>query len=454
MPFKRWITYRSLSSQSYDIVISGGGMVGTAVAAALGNSPLLKNKKLLLLEAAPRKEYAKSSTFSNRVSALSPASRDFLKGIGAWKLIEDSGRFKAVNKMYVWDACSGSDIQFTQTEESDDHLAYLVENDLSVHSLSTLLSQQADRVEVAYGTTVTQYGTDNITSPSQPMKISLSSGQTISARLVIGADGFNSLARRSMGIKTTSWNYDQVGVVATLKLDKQEDGNVTAWQRFLPTGPIAVLPLSDDTSSLVWSTTPSHAKHLLALSPEMFVDELNHALIDNSKMDGMVSIVEDQYKKLLEKFGSFATSHEDQRTQPLPPTVLDIDKESRAKFPYGMMHADKYVAPRLALVGDACHRVHPLAGQGVNLGFGDAECLVRTIVNAVSLGADIGSSEHLVEYETERQRHVVATTAGIDGLYRLYSNNWTPVVLARSLGLMTVNALTPLKRLFMQHAQT
>ncbi|XP_067938577.1 ubiquinone biosynthesis monooxygenase COQ6, mitochondrial-like isoform X2 [Watersipora subatra] len=431
---------RGISSSIYDVVISGGGMVGAAAAAALGTGSLLKEKKVLWLESSAQRSYVPPSGYSNRVSALSPASKSFLQDLGAWSIIEDFGRVQPVSCMHVWDGCSEASITFSQPQ----NLAYIVENDMTLHALDTIAA--SSEVELAYETTAVEY----ITTDPYSTSVKLSTGDTVSAGLVIGADGFKSLARQSAGINTLSWGYDQVGVVATLKLGSQEGDNTTAWQRFLPTGPIAVLPISSDSSSLVWSTNPSHAKSLLSLTPESFVDAVNRALHEESSKDGVVSLFTHQFRKIL----SSLLDATNQSSPKLPPTVLEVQEGSRASFPYGMMHADKYVAPRLALVGDACHRMHPLAGQGVNAGFGDVECLVRTLTAAISIGSEIGRLYSLTGYETERQRHVVSIIAGVDGLYRLYSNNWTPAVLIRSIGLMGVNALPFIKKSLMNHAQS
>uniref|UniRef100_A0A1I7XLY6 FAD_binding_3 domain-containing protein n=1 Tax=Heterorhabditis bacteriophora TaxID=37862 RepID=A0A1I7XLY6_HETBA len=215
--------------------------------------------------------------------------------------------------------------------------------------------------------------------------------------LHIGADGVRSQVRDAMNIDYTGWNYEQSGVVATIVVETPS--NNIAWQRFSPLGPIALLPLSQNLCSLVWSTSSDHAKELLALSPEHFIDKLNHALVSYF-----------------------------------------------------------YVATRCALVGDSAHRVHPLAGQGVNLGWNDVILLTQLLERANRDGADIvrvasihnrtsGSLTYLKDYDSVAQRHNVPILVSIDWLNRLYRTDSTPIVLLRSIGLSIVNATKPLKNI-------
>ncbi|KAG7177473.1 Ubiquinone biosynthesis monooxygenase COQ6-like 2, partial [Homarus americanus] len=225
--------------------------------------------------------------------------------------------------------------------------------------------------------------------------------------------------------------------------------NTVAWQRFLPTGPVALLPLSNDRSSLVWSTTKEQAQKLHQLTDEEFTDALNRAIWDESSSNEIIRTVHERWMTLLETIAPRSGA----AVRQLPPSVCAIVPGTRGSFPLGLGHAVHYVAPRVALIGDAAHRIHPLAGQGVNLGFGDVATLTDTLQNAVLIGADIGDEQILHQYESERQRHNVATLATIDGLYRLYNSTAPPLVLLRSLGLSAVNIMAPLKRQLMAHAE-
>ncbi|KAK0096953.1 hypothetical protein PV326_003755 [Microctonus aethiopoides] len=263
---------------------------------------------------------------------------------------------------------------------------------------------------------------------------------------IIGADGVNSRVRQSMKLQYLKWNYDQMGIVATVKLSEPTE-NVVAWQRFLPTGPVALLPLTDSLSSLVWSMTTEEAKRLLKVSEEEFVDALNDALWKVYPKNGIVESGMAALQQLLEQF-SLQTGVSRQ----LQPSISNIVEGSRAAFPLGFGHSTSYVANGVALIGDAAHRVHPLAGQGVNLGFGDVTVLVQVLEEAVRSGSILGDTIHLTKYETLRQRHNVPTMLAIDALHRLYKGTAAPVVLARSLGLQLVNALGPVKKILMDHA--
>ncbi|CAK1553896.1 unnamed protein product [Leptosia nina] len=265
---------------------------------------------------------------------------------------------------------------------------------------------------------------------------------------MIGADGANSAVRNAMGVQYVSWKYNHMGVVATLQL-AEESENTTAWQRFLPTGPVALLPLDSKRSSLVWSTSPEHAKELLNLPDEGFVDALNDALWKQYPRNKGVDACTAWVGSVLKRVGL-----PDGAQRQLPPSVCAISPGSRAAFPLAFGHSTKYIAPGVVLIGDAAHRVHPLAGQGVNLGFGDIKDLTELLGDAMYTGLDITHPEWMKMYETARQRHNVPTQLCVDALYRLYAYDLTPLVLVRSVGLQITNALDPIKKLIMSHATT
>ncbi|KAJ8723973.1 hypothetical protein PYW07_007953 [Mythimna separata] len=266
--------------------------------------------------------------------------------------------------------------------------------------------------------------------------------------ILIGADGANSAVRNAMGVQYLSWSYEQMGVVATLEL-AEESENTTAWQRWLPTGPIAILPLDARRSSLVWSTWQDNAKQLLKLPEDQFVDALNDALWKQYPRNSGVEAVTSWTSSWLRRAGL-----PDGAALQLPPSIRGVVPASRAAFPLGFGHSTRYVAPGVALVGDAAHRVHPLAGQGVNLGFGDVKDLTNFLSEAMYSGLDITHPDWLQKYESTRQRHNVPTQLMIEMLHRLYTVDLMPVVLARSVGLQITNALQPLKKMILSHATT
>lgn len=425
----------------YDVIISGGGMVGSAMACSLGMDPNLGDKKILLLEAGHKKVMDKvADTYSTRVSSISPGSATLLAGIGAWDSITEM-RCKPYKKMQVWDACSDALIIFDK-ENLEDEMAYIVENDVVVAALTKQLDSLSDNVQVKYKSKVVKY---KWPMPHQAVdsipwvQVALASGETLQTKLLIGADGQNSMVRRELGIPTVKWNYDQSAVVAVLRLSEPTENNV-AWQRFLPTGPIAMLPLSDTESSLVWSTSHQLAEELLQLDEESFVDAVNSAFWSNENQSELVETAGSMFRTALSALMPSAGS-----PRQLPPSVAAIGPKTRVMFPLGMGHASEYIRHRVALIGDAAHRVHPLAGQGVNLGFGDVACLTQLLSQAAFNGKDLGAMQHLLEYETERQRHNLPMMTAIDMMKRLYSTDSAPVVLLRTFGLQATNMLPTLK---------
>lgn len=439
----RSVCHRSLNSSAaalYDVVISGGGMVGTAMACALGSHPHLHNKKILLLEAGHRKLYDElPEQFSNRVSSITPGSATLLASFGAWDHI-CAMRMKPYKRMQVWDACSDALITFDK--EGLEDMGYIIENDVITAALTKQLDAMADRIEVLYRNRAVNY---TWPSPyhdgegSSWVQIQLADGQKLHTKLLIGADGQNSMVRSTAGMKTIQWSYNHVAVVATLQLSEITDNNV-AWQRFLPTGPIALLPLSDTCSSLVWSTSPEHAAELLKMDEETFVDAVNSAFWSSEYHSEFISSANSVLRSVVSLLMPSGTP-----ARQLPPSVSGVGEKSRTAFPLGLGHATEYVRQRVALIGDAAHRVHPMAGQGVNMGFSDVASLLNHLSSAAFDGRDLGSTRHLLAYETEQQRQNLPLMAAIDLLKRLYNTKQPPVVLLRTFGLQATNAMTPLK---------
>ncbi|CAG9789259.1 unnamed protein product [Diatraea saccharalis] len=433
----------------YDIIIAGGGMVGCTLACALGKNSLMSHLKILLLEGSPNQNYQLKPEYSNRVVALNQNTKSLMSSLKIWRHVEKA-RLQPIRYMQVWDACSDALILFNSSDILDDDIAYVVENDLLLHAVNTeLTSSKIRNVQIVYGAKISDYrlskddgkiATHNI--------VKMTNGDVYACDLLIGADGANSAVRKAMGVQYLSWNYDQMGIVATLHL-AEESENVTAWQRWLPTGPIALLPLDNSRSSLVWSMWQDDAKRLLKLTEEEFVDAINDALWKQYPRSKGVEACMSWMSSWLKRAGL-----PDGASRQLPPSVRSIAVGSRAAFPLGFGHSVRYIAPGVALVGDAAHRVHPLAGQGVNLGFGDVKDLTEFLSDAIYTGYEITHHSWLEKYESSRQRHNVPTQIAVDALHRLYTIDLPPVVLARSLGLQLTNALYPIKKLIMSHATT
>lgn len=434
----------------YDVTIIGGGMVGSSLACALGLEKSLDDHKILLLEAAPDRPQEITSVYSNRVSNITPGSKKLLESIGAWDHICEM-RYKPFRRMQVWDACSDAHITFEPGSRDlygSKDMGFIIENPVTLEALRKQLKMLHSRVKVLHGTKLKRLSLPDLRKDLDDedvrdtwASLELEDGRTVHSRLVIGADGPQSLVRQQASMDSLSWKYDQTGVVATLQFGEITD-NLVAWQKFLPTGPIALLPLTDSLSSLVWSTTPEHAKQLVSLEEDRFVDAVNNAFWEDLDRNPLV----DQATRISYMLASFVQpwTKVGFGTQS-PPSVSGVEEGSRAMFPYGFGHAMEYVRPRLALIGDAAHRVHPLAGQGVNMGFGDVACLRDVLSEAAQEGKDLGSLEHLLTYETKRQQSVVPMITAIDALKRLYSTSNPIPVLARSVGLIATSAMLPVK---------
>ena len=361
--------------------------------------------------------------------------------------------------MQVWDGVSGSRIHFDWQPDSahpSPTIASMTENANLVRGLLERLSelggcQMFDRTKVSHialGPTP-EPAAQSLDLSSWP-HLTLSSGQTLAARLLVGADGANSPVRTFAGICSRGWDYDRHGVVATLKLAQHPGVPATAYQRFLPTGPIAMLPLPGGYATLVWSTTPAHAAHLKTLAPEDFLAMVNAAFrlmpVDIAYMH---TIGQGQVDELEWRVKHTPQLEEGER---IPYWADEVQEGSLASFPLRMRHAETYATHRVALVGDAAHTVHPLAGQGLNMGLGDVESLAGIIAFAVEHGMDLGDQLSLERYNSERYAENHVLLGVVDKLHKLYSWSGGPVVGLRSLGLDAVNRLGPLKELFMRRA--
>ncbi|GAV02376.1 hypothetical protein RvY_12951-2 [Ramazzottius varieornatus] len=463
---RRMLHTRPQNGSTYDVVVIGGGLVGACAACAIASTPTLNTSRVLVIEPRESKPWTTApEKFSNRVYSVAPGTKKLLEELNVWKIVQKF-RYRPVKRLQVWESATDALIVF-QNDGLAKNVSYVVEDEVLSASLWTRLGQ-LDSVDVYHGTakyTIPSRSRSRDSSASGPadaasgleeetnepdpddlVKLTLSTGEKIESRLLIGADGFNSAVRKAMGVKYLSWNYDQKGVVATLHLSEAQE-NAVGWQRFTSTGPIAILPLNETKSSLVWSTSSDEANRLMRLSDEEFLDAVNFAMWDDSGKNGAAQAA----LKTLENFFTYLRPSIT-LTRQIPPTLTGIDQGSRAAFPLGLGHATQYVAPRVALIGDSAHRIHPLAGLGVNLGFSDVAVLRRVIQEAAHNGEDIGSLRYLLDYERDAQRRVVPIMAAVDGLNRLYSTSWSPAVTLRSAGLNFVNACDPLKRQIMRRA--
>ncbi|KAG8842711.1 putative ubiquinone biosynthesis monooxygenase [Tulasnella sp. 330] len=489
---------RRLSSPSAaptecDIVIVGGGPAGLALAGALATiKDVRETTKITLIEAGDlstiRAWTQPEGTWSNRVSSITNSSQSFLEEIGAWAHVETS-RTTPLEDMQVWDGISDARIQFSAqgigssrpASDQPGQLAHMTEN-LNIQRALLRLLDQHPTVQLLDKVKVDIIIQDPRDKGAWPV-VKLSNGQELRTRLLIGADGFNSPVKKFAGIQSYGWAYDTHAIVATMNHHPAYPGTPkTAYQRFLPTGPIAFLPLSDIASSLVWSTKPALATALKSAPPDVLRQMINAAFrlpdislkILNDILTSPGAISSDEIAdtirwresshgiapmsafssaELMEgaaSVGGYGSEAD------LPPLVTSVQPGSVAGFPLRMSHADVYLGEgegaRTALVGDAAHTVHPLAGQGLNMGLADVEVLAGCISEAIRVGTDIGSRTALSPYPRARYLQNHGLISATDKLHKLYSSTWSPLVWARSVGLEVINELDTVKTALMMNA--
>ncbi len=383
-----------------DVAVVGGGMVGAAAALALARAGF----STALLEVREPAAWSADDEVDLRVVGLAPSSLALLDDLGVWMSIRDA-RAGPYAHMHVWDAESGAAIDFDAASEGRDLLGYIVENNLVQWTLWQAL-------EAAGVSRLCPAEVKGFEAHGDRIQLELADGEILTAGLLVAADGAASPLRQLAGIGTRGRDYAQRAVVAHVRTERPHEN--TAWQRFLPSGPLALLPLADDRSSLVWSLPEAEARRVLALDDQAFLDEL-----------GIASDF---------RLGRI------------------IDSTRRAAFPLKLQLAERYQADRFVLLGDAAHAVHPLAGQGVNLGLRDVTELRDTLVAARAAGRDIGAAHVLRRYARRRRSADTLDALGFDALARIYAWQSPALVAARGLGVRLLDHLAPLKRRISEHA--
>ncbi|MEH6649759.1 MAG: UbiH/UbiF/VisC/COQ6 family ubiquinone biosynthesis hydroxylase [Motiliproteus sp.] len=403
--------------KTYDIAIVGGGMVGATLACALAGS----NLKILLLDARAPTPFDSSQPHDLRVSAISPASQTVLENIGAWQGVVER-RLCPYRRMRVWETHGKGDTLFDAADIDRSGLGHIVENRILQLALWQQL-EQCDNITIhcpgviskleynGTGTGVTDVvGVNPATNSTTSLLCE--DGLRARCRLLVAADGGQSQVREQVGIGVHSWSYPQQALVAHVRTGyPQQD---ITWQRFVPSGPQAFLPLNGQYGSVVWYNTPEQVTRLNALSDDAFIEEM------------------------------CAT---------FPAELGQIDELlGRASFPLRSQYALDYVKPGVALVGDAAHMIHPLAGQGVNIGLLDAAELADQINDALKDGEDWSALPVLQRYQQARQQHNLLMMASMDLFCRTFSNDNPPLRLLRNLGLELAQKVTPARNHAMKFA--
>lgn len=386
-------------NQEYDVLIVGGGMVGATLACALGDSHL----RVGLLEENPPPAYDAGQPHDLRVSAVSVASANILKTVGAWSGIAQR-RLCPYRRMRVWE--DGGDVEFCSDEINEPVLGHIVEN--RIIQLAVLdRAKGFSNVDL-----ITGVKTQSVRYNAQGSTVTLEDGRTLSGRLLVAADGGFSKVRQSAGMGVSGWDYEQHALVLTV--DTASGQQDITWQRFTPKGPQALLPLDGPHASLVWYNTPEEVARLKTLSDDQLLVALEATF---------------------------------------PACLGEITKiTARGSFPLRRQHALRYIKTGVALIGDAAHMIHPLAGQGVNIGLLDAAALAEVLIDAHKAGEDIGSESVLGRYERMRRKNNLLMMTVMDAFYRAFGNSSGPVRVLRNLGLGLAERLKPAKKIAMGYA--
>ena len=392
----------NLKTNHYNIIINGAGMVGASLACVLGRA----GYRVLLIENRPLSALYPKDDYGLRVSAFTPSSKHWLAHAGAWKQIANSARITPFLKMNVWDAAGNGQLTFDANNSDSIALGWIIDNAVVQAALLDQLPT-LEQVTVLDNTRFVSYHHQD-----QCVCLTTTLGESFTADLLIGADGASSQVRTFAGIASTSWSYDQKTIVGQVQVEKPH--HQSCWQRFLDTGPVALLPLAEGRASLAWHTTPQEADRLLALPVAQFSDELSAAL--EWRLGQVTPIAE------------------------------------LGAYPLRLNHAKEYIKPQIALAGDAAHVIHPLAGLGVNLGFLDAATLAEELINSKKTGVFAGDAHVLQRYQRRRKTHNLIVMGSMDIFKRISTSSVVPIKIVRNLGLTWVDQLSPAKKLMMRFA--
>ncbi len=387
--------------QRFDIVVVGAGITGLTLAAKLAAGPGRESLQITVVDGAERPRFSVDDDVALRVSAIASGSADSLDDVGAWQHVAES-RVSPYERMRVWDEAdtpeSPSALAFDAAEFGLPQLGFIVENVLLQDALLRRLDDTD--VELRFGSPIR-----SLRQREQQYTVEFEDGVKRDADLVVGADGSRSFVRSAVGIETRSWPYGQTAFVTHL-CPQREHGS-TARQRFLRDGPLGILPLSDGRVSVVWSTKPHIAKRAMGAS--------------DRELGNMLTTASDRVLGALSAAGP------------------------RGTFPLGARHAERYVLPGVALIGDAAHAIHPLAGQGANLGLQDALALSAVIETAIDQGLHPGDRPVLRRYERARKGANATMLHVMTGLNRLFATDSRLIGGIRTTGMRMFNRSGPLR---------
>ena len=402
MPEKSQTRQLDTNHIDYDVVIVGGGLIGASLACALADQPL----KIAVIEAVPFGSSSQPS-FDDRSIALSLGSKRIFDAIDIWADVKNQAT--AIRHIHVSDRGRFGMTRLDCEDQGVEALGYVV------------VSRE---LGVAFAKRLPSLSNVELICPAQLKSVEIKQEKAlltiehqqqlknISARLIVAADGRESLVRQSLGIKTTDWDYQQTAVIANIKTQKPH--NNIAYERFTHSGPIAVLPLIDDRSAIVWTCENEQVEAIMGLDDDAFLNAFQ--------------------KKFGYRLGRL------------------LKAGARHAYPLRLVHSKEQVRHRLALIGNAAHSLHPIAGQGFNLGLRDVATLAEILQNACATNCDIGQIQVLQDYADWRKRDHTRVVAFTDGLVRLFSNDFLPLSIPRNLGLLATDLVPPVKRLITKQA--
>ena len=399
---------RLMDTQEFDIAIVGAGLVGASLACAIAQQLQATSLRIALIEASDDIHNYDGESFDPRVVALTQASQNLLTRLGVWEEIEHA-RVCAYRDMHVWDGEGTAEIHFNTADVRANHLGHIVENSVVVNALRKKITEysQITLIQPAYVKSL-----DN----GNGVTIILDNGNTLVTRLLVAADGAHSTVRELANFETREWEYGHKAIITTVQTELSNQ--LTAWQRFMRTGPLAFLPLSTINEkhfcSIVWSAQSDFADELMQLNDEDFCNRLAHSF---------------EYK-----LGKI------------------INTAERFVIPLRQRHAKTYIQPHIVLVGDAAHNIHPLAGQGVNLGLLDVNVLAQEIERALQRKIPLNDFSILRRYQRQRLTNNLIMMSAMEGFKRLFGSESLVLTWLRNAGMRQLNSLTELKKIIVKAA--